>query len=261
MRYILSSTSRPVLKRLAAARTLCAFDFDGTLAPIVRHPSMAAMRARTLALLDRLAEVYPCIVVSGRSRSDLMGKLGEAKVAHVIGNHGREMETATRSTRPPTAAWKTALEFELGSEGGLWVEDKGLSVAVHYRQFPRKAEARHRILMAAQKLEGVQIFGGKQVVNLVEVDAPTKRTALAAERDRLQCEWVLYVGDDENDEDAFAMDGKTVPVRVGKSKRSHAHYYLRAQSEIDKLLGLLVQLRPSHSPGSSGRRDLTIAEI
>jgi trehalose 6-phosphate phosphatase len=72
--------------------------------------------------------------------------------------------------------------------------------------------------------------------------APHKGEALAAERDRLKCKWVFYVGDDENDEDAFALDGKIIPVRIGRKRHSHARYYLRSQAEIDTLLEKLVRL-------------------
>ena len=80
-------------------------------------------------------------------------------------------------------------------------------------------------------------------MNVVGEMAPNKGDALAAERDRLQCNWVLYLGDDENDEDAFALRGNVVPVRIGRKQRTHARYYLRTQKEIDELLELLAQLR------------------
>ncbi|MBM3775732.1 MAG: hypothetical protein FJW37_11310 [Acidobacteria bacterium] len=140
------------------------------------------------------------------------------------------------------------IELELGPVPGLWVEDKGLSLAVHYRQSPGKSEVRRRILRAAQDLERVHVFGGKQVVNIVLDGAPQKGEALIAERERLRCRWVLYVGDDENDEGAFAVGGNMVPVRVGRKQRSHARYYLRTQTEIDKLLELMVMLRESVAP-------------
>jgi len=116
-------------------------------------------------------------------------------------------------------------------------------LAIHYRLCARKAEAERRILAAAKKLKNVRIFGGKDVVNVMAKLAPHKGDALAAERDRLQCNWVLYLGDDENDEDAFALAGNMVPVRIGRKQRTHARYYLRKQTEIDELLELLVKLR------------------
>lgn len=248
MRYLLSRASRAVLRKLAQERTLCAFDFDGTLAPIVEHPEQAGLRDVTRSLLSRLAAVYPCVILSGRARADVLGKLGGVSVERVIGNHGAEGEANTGRMRRQVRRWKAAIEVELGPVPGLWVEDKGLSLAVHYRQSPRKRETRHRILQAAQNLERVRVFGGKQVVNIVVDGAPHKGEALVAERERLQCGWVLYVGDDENDEDAFAIGGNIVPVRVGRNQGSHACYYLRTQTEIDKLLDLMVRLRESVKP-------------
>jgi trehalose 6-phosphate phosphatase len=243
MQHLLSRDSHAILMRLAQERTLCAFDFDGTLSPIVEHPSQAAMRDQTRSLLGRVAALYPCVIVSGRSRADLLGRLSGVTGACVIGNHGAETEATTSKPQRRLEQWKASLELDLGALPGLWVEDKGLSLAVHYRQSPQKTEARRRILVATRNLEQVRVVGGKQVVNLVVDRAPDKGKALAAERDRMECNWVLYVGDDENDEDAFALDGNIVPVRIGRKQRSHARYYLRTQAEIDKLLERLVLFR------------------
>jgi len=235
------------LKSLAQQRTLCAFDFDGTLSPIAKHPNLAGMRETTRTLLSCLAAQHPCVIVSGRSRADLLGKLGSVKV-RVIGNHGAETEATGRTPRRRAPQWKRSLALELAALPGVWVEDKGLSLTLHYRQSPQKAEARRRILAATRDLKQVRVFGGKQVVNVVPDKAPNKGIALAAERDRLQCNWVLYVGDDENDEDAFALEGNIVPVRIGRKRQSCARYYLRTQAEIDKLLELLVLLGEAVKP-------------
>jgi trehalose 6-phosphate phosphatase len=241
MRYLLSRDSRAVVKRLAQERTLCGFDFDGTLSPLVEHPDRARMRVRTRRLLRCLAELYPCIVVSGRARADVIGKLRGADGVRVVGNHGAETETTPSPQQ--VQQWKAELAAELGPLPGVWVEDKGLSLAVHYRQSKQKTEARRRIFAAGRSLKHVHIFGGNQVVNLVVDTAPDKGDALAAERARVSCNWVLYVGDDENDEDAFSLDGNVVPVRIGRKQRSHARYYLHTQVEIDELIQLLVTLR------------------
>lgn len=242
MRYLLSKTSLPLVKRLAEERTLCAFDFDGTLAPIVDHPNLARMRGPTRRLLKRLASLYPCIVVSGRSREDVRGKLRGIPLAGVFGNHGAEAGGGNHEDRR-IEHWKAALQAELGNLPGVWVEDKGSSLAVHYRQSRRPAQSRRRIAEAVAKLNEARTFGGKKVINLVANGAPTKGDAVAAERDRLHCNWVVYVGDDENDEDAFAMKGNLVAVRIGRKKNTHAGYYLRSQAEIDELLKWMARLR------------------
>ena len=54
------------------------------------------------------------------------------------------------------------------------IEDKGFSVAVHYRRARQKEPARRAILDAAQSLNNVRITGGKLVVNLVVPDARHK---------------------------------------------------------------------------------------
>jgi trehalose 6-phosphate phosphatase len=242
MKYILSKTGLDIVNRLGQEQTLCAFDFDGTLSSIVEHPDKAHMRLRTRDLLRRLATLYPCIVISGRARADAIEKLHGVHVARVIGNHGAETDTA-QNPRHLVEEWKNVLEASIGSLPGLWVEDKGLSLAVHYRQATQKAEVRRQILAVARKLKNVYAFGGKQVINLVVDGAPNKGDALAAERDRFGCTWVLYVGDDENDEDAFALEGNVVSVRIGRKLHSHAKYYLRSQVEIDELIDSLIRLR------------------
>src|ERR1039458_5445195 len=155
MHYLLSRASRAILKRLAQERTLCAFHFDGTLWPIVEHPGQAVMSGKTRSLLGRLAALYPCVIVSGRGRADLLGMLRGVKVAGRTGNHGAETEATTRKPQRRLERWKASLELELGALPGVWVEDKGLSLAVHYRQSPQETEARRRILAATRNLDQV----------------------------------------------------------------------------------------------------------
>jgi len=243
MRYLLSQASHPILTRLARERTLCAFDFDGTLAPIAERPEQAEMRARTRRLLARLAAAYPCVILSGRARADVLARLEGVRPERVIGNHGAETGGTVAKARRQIEKWKQALEAAIAPLPGAWVEDKGFSLSVHYRQCPRKAAARRRVLEASRHMRRARVFGGKQVVNLAVAGVPLKGRALASERDRLRCDWVLFVGDDENDEDAFALKGNTIAVRVGRKRESHAGYFLRSQAEIDDLLEVLVERR------------------
>ena len=72
MKNILTEEQHPTLMEFARQRVLLAFDFDGTLAPIVREPEAAAMRQSTSVLLAEVAKLYPCVVISGRLRADVM---------------------------------------------------------------------------------------------------------------------------------------------------------------------------------------------
>lgn len=252
MRYMLSRAARPLLTRLAGERTLYAFDFDGTLVPIAAQPDQVRMRERTGHLLGLLATRCPCIVISGRSRNDVLGYLRGVPLVAVVGNHGAEFDGDQAAGRPLPETWKASLEPALRTLSGAWIEDKGKSLAVHYRQSSRRSLARRKILAAAGELNEVRVFGGKEVVNLVPADAGNKGDALVAERERLHCPAALFFGDDVNDEEAFASAG-TVGVRIGRTKNSRAEYYLRSQAEIDDCLELMLRLTGDSSLGNNGR--------
>src|SRR5262249_8998821 len=155
---------------------------------------------RTKRLLKSLSGLYPCAIFSGRARADVLAKVNGAGIRNVLGNHGAESAAKVDpALRRQTAHWKRVLELAVGDEPGVGIEDKGISLAVHYRRHPNKPAIRRRILRAIARLTGrVRTMGGKQVINLVDAGAPHKGQALAEARDRLRCDWILYVGDDDN---------------------------------------------------------------
>ncbi len=246
MRYLLARANREVLEQFACSRTLLAFDFDGTLAPIVRDPDAAAMRALTRRRLREVALAYPCVVISGRSRDDVSSRVRGIGLREVIGNHGIEPWHAAAPVHHEVRRWIPLLAARLGRLPGVVVEDKGLSLAVHYRRSREKKRDRGRILAAAAGLGEVRVLGGKQVLNILPAGAPHKGLALERARTRLGCDTAIYVGDDETDEDVFALDqpGQLLTVRVGPKKTSSAAYYIRTQAEVDRLLGSLLAFRP-----------------
>ncbi len=249
MRNILSRASREVLQQFAWSNVLLAFDYDGTLAPIVRDADKAAMRASTRRLLARVAALYPCIVVSGRARPDARRWLQGIPLRQVVGNHGIEPWRATRPMMRQVARWAPLLAQRLAGVKGLRIEDKTFSLAVHYRRARAQKAARAAILAAAGGLGPLRVIGGKQVINLLPEGAPHKGLAVERERDRLRRDTAIYVGDDETDEDVFGLDqpGRLLSVRVGPRRASQASYYVKNQAAVDDLLAALARLR--HEPG------------
>jgi trehalose 6-phosphate phosphatase len=245
MRDLLAKAHRGVLEQYASSRTLLAFDFDGTLAPIVRDPERAAMRPATRRLLRDAARVYPCVVLTGRSREDAARRVRGIPVAEVIGNHGMERRHAPARTLLKVRRWIPLLEGRLGRLAGVTIEDKGLSLAVHYRASRQKKRARERILEAVAHLGDVRVIGGKHVVNVLPAGAPHKGVALERARARLGCETAIYLGDDETDEDVFslAQSGRLLAIRVGRKAGSSAPYYIRTQGGIDGVLRSLLAFR------------------
>ena len=88
-----------------------------------------------------------------------------------------------------------------------WAEDKGVSVAVHYRQAPDPRAARAMLLVALQPLaadNGLQLVEGKMVIELVPPDRPMKGVTIERIAGEQALDALLYAGDDYADVDAFA---------------------------------------------------------
>lgn len=246
MRALFSTEGRRALDSLAGARVLLAFDFDGTLAPIVGERDRAAMRPRTSALLARICALFPCAVISGRSRDDVAARLGGAAVKYVVGNHG--IEPGEDLARFEEAARRIGEELarSIAPEIGVEIEDKRYSLALHFRRAPEPERARATIDEAlARSSVPVRVVAGKCVVNVVPEHAPHKGDALLRLASMERADRVLYVGDDITDEDVFALHAPDLllTVRVGSSDDSAAGYFLHDQDEVDALLTRLIALR------------------
>jgi trehalose 6-phosphate phosphatase len=246
MQPLLSPAHRGLLAQFAFSNVMVAFDYDGTLAPIVENPRRARMRPSTRALLRQVAERYPCVVISGRSQREVLGLLGEIPVLAVAGNHGLEPWQGESPYEDVVAGWKPHLQEALGGMAGVKIEDKRFSLAIHYRAARAKKKALAAIHSACEALAEVRQVGGKQVVNLIPQGAPNKGTALERLRKRLHCDTAIYLGDDVTDEDVFALHGPgLLGVRVGAHRTSQAGYYLRDQRQVDAFLRALLDGRPS----------------
>lgn len=242
---ILAPANREILEQFAWSNVLLAFDFDGTLAPIVVDPARAAMRRTTRALLTSATQHYPVIVISGRSRSDVRSRVRGTGVHAVFGNHGIEPWHASERIIRDVRRWLPLLRKRLQHMRGVEVEDKVYSLAVHYRRARAPRAARAAVIAAVSRLDGVRLVGGKMVINVLPAGAPHKGIALERERAKLGCDTALYVGDDETDEDVFGLDrpGQILGVRVGRKAISAAAYFISRQHAIDDLLRTMIDLR------------------
>jgi trehalose 6-phosphate phosphatase len=253
---LLAPLHRETLERYVRSRAVLGLDFDGTLAPIVADRERATMRVSTHRLLRAVAHRYPCVVLSGRSRADVARRLRGVPVVAVIGSHGLDRGRARVATSRKVRRWLAQLKPLLHGEPGIVVEDKGLSLAIHYRAARRKERARDRVVAAVATLRGIRLVGGKDVLNVLPAGAPHKGLALARERKRLRCDTAIYLGDDDTDEDVFALGrhGWLLAVRVGRKAGSAASHFIRGQRDIDRMLRLLLELRPPTAHGRSRRR-------
>jgi trehalose 6-phosphate phosphatase len=249
MRDILHPSHRGILERFAGAGApnpvLLAFDYDGVLAPLVRDPEGAPMRASTRRLLVRLARVYPVAAVSGRSWTHTR-RLTEGVAPYVVGNHGFELLHA----RPVPAevlrrvrGWRRQLEAALAGLPGIHFEDKRSTLAVHYGLARTWRRSERAAFAAANQLAGTRLVPGKKVLNVLPRQFPNKGDAIRALLARLKLGAALYLGDDVTDEDAFAVGPPLVlGVHVGPG-RSLAPWRIASQDGVDALLERLLSLR------------------
>ena len=181
----------------APDETALVFDVDGTLAPIAPRPELARVPEETRAELRRLAERYALVAcLSGRAGLDARKLVGVDGIEYV-GNHGLELHPEARALATAVARFRDTV--------GLPVEDKGLSLAYHYREAEDEAAARAELENVAQSalLVGLDARWGRKVLEVrprVEAD---KGTAIRMLIERAGASRALYAGDDTTDVDAF----------------------------------------------------------
>jgi trehalose 6-phosphate phosphatase len=247
---LLAQVNAGVLQQIAWSNTLLAFDFDGTLAPIVADRDRAAMRARTRRLFERVCARYPVAVISGRSARDVRARLGDAAVPQVVGNHGMDRDDDGAFARDVALA-SAHVSVALADVPGVDLEDKGLSLALHYRASRSRRAARAAILAAVHAAPvALRVVPGKLVINALPARAPHKGDALIRARAAANADTALYLGDDVTDEDVFVLDqpGRLLSVRVGRTRATAAPWYVRDQRAVDTLLARLLALRPAPRP-------------
>ncbi len=215
----------------APGRLLVVSDFDGTLATIQLDPLGARilpLAQHALRRLSRIAAARPerlaVVVLSGRSALDVAARDRVGGIGY-HGNHGIEAGTLARGDRaerlqvagdpaleafvPRAARLGTAVAARLDNPDWLFVEDKGPTVAFHFRQAPDAARARGALLEAIAAVEtelgdhGLVALEGRKVVEFRPLGAGGKGAAVRRLIERLSPGAVLVMGDDTSDAEAF----------------------------------------------------------
>lgn len=209
-------------------------DLDGTLAPIVARPEDVRSEPRRTFVLRRLAERLDrrVAIVSGRTIAEVAAITDNA-VAAIAGVHGLERRNVvgdTSSTLPDPDLAQVAAVFQAlaRAQPQLIVEEKGLSVALHYRALPSACEA---VREAARRLEAATDLVLQEGDMVAELRTPGADKGRAVEA--FMAEWPfqgatpIFVGDDLTDEDGFlaaqALGG--FGVLVGAARRQTVARY------------------------------------
>lgn len=233
-------------------------DYDGTLTRLVSHPADAVLspaRGEILKTLARSSKTRVALV-SGRSLRDLSGMFSAPGIFYA-GNHGLEIKgpgisfvhPAARKGRPVLRRFYRTLLKTMKPFNGVCVENKGLSLSIHYRacHSRRTAERAHAVFLKTfhenGMARGYRLSPGKKVWDLTP-DVPWhKGAAVKAIIKKINTGAVpVYIGDDTTDEDAFPVVRKRgLAVRVGSpGASSKACYFLKSPAEVFKFLKRLL---------------------
>jgi trehalose 6-phosphate phosphatase len=256
MENLFSAWPKLMEKIRQADRILFLSDFDGTLAPVVEKPELAVMSDETRTLLKALTRQhrYTVGIISGRALNDLKSKVDISGIIYV-GNHGFEIEgpginfvnPLVDEIKPFFRILQRILILTLGSIKGIFIEDKGITLSVHYRQV-EDVQA-NDIEYLVQKVidrplsrglfnisKGKKVFDVRPAVNWDKGKAIKLIMKRYGKGGRHSGLLVIYLGDDRTDEDGFKVVekyGNGITVFVGENlSNTSARYLLSSTDEV-----------------------------
>ncbi|MBI2860431.1 MAG: trehalose-phosphatase [Chloroflexi bacterium] len=249
----------------AAEHVLLLSDFDGTLAPIAPRPADAVMPPEVRDKLQSLSQKphRSAGIISGRSLAEVRAMVGIEGV-YYAGNHGLEIEgpdlnyvhPGAEASRKAMSELCRQLSAALGGVEGVIIEDKGLSLSVHYRLVAGDreagvADAFDRTAAPWSSRGKVRITAGKKVWEIrppIDWHKGKAVETLAAQIRSLTGHarlLTIYLGDDKTDEDAFSVlrrpHGWSIFIRDGGDSSS-AEFFLRSPAEVSLFLSRLIEI-------------------
>jgi trehalose-phosphatase len=247
MRYLFDSWDQ-VARRIRTANEIRLYlDFDGTLVAFQANPDQVKLREKTRSALRRLAKhrrVHVAIV-SGRRRESL-AKLLNVRSLEFMGLYG--WEDKSRGPLPArTIKSLSTVRKILGDLAkdlpGVFLEDKGISLAMHFRNtsaaMQRRAKARIRKIVAEFRHD-LHVLRSSSAWDIVPIQVRGKGEALRNALSHIRKPFLaIYAGDDITDEPAFKELSKGITVLVGEPRKTRAQFRLNDSLEVYTFLTLL----------------------
>ncbi len=135
------------------------------------------------------------------------------------------------------SAWMGALTT--GSDG-VWVEKKEFALTVHHRELPPSELSRTRRIVdhiVEPFADTFRVETGKNIWEIIPRELGNKGSAVAHQLAGLPGGTLpVYLGDDQNDEAAFAALPRGITVRVGDGRPTHAQYHLAGIPQVRTFL-------------------------
>jgi trehalose 6-phosphate phosphatase len=250
-------------------------DVDGTISRITAHTNDATVERDTRRDLGRLSKQLDVVaVITGRAIERAQQMVNVTGLVY-IGNHGLEwLVDGAVQYHPEAARARPTLDAALAAihtaapEPGLVVEDKHVSIAVHYRQTADPLDAERRILAALRPFvapgggsPALRLIKGGLVVNLLPALAVDKGAAVRKLVEQYSLRAVAFFGDDVTDLDAIralhalraAGMAQTLAVGVGSAEgppaiRAEADVMLEGVAEVERVLAALARRPNGYNP-------------
>jgi trehalose 6-phosphate phosphatase len=262
MKYLFDVGEGMIEEVRSHSRRAFFLDYDGTLTPIVREPSKAFLPSQyreVIASVVAREGNFVCII-SGRSIEQLREFIG-LKDLFLAGNHGMEIsgpdvayvnEEALRE-KPLLEEIADTLRTTHRDFEGAVVEEKGLTVSLHYRMVPERQHPNVKRSFSqamAQFLasNAIIVTGGKKILEVRPNVVWNKGSAVEwllgylSDRSPEEKPYPTYIGDDETDEDGFrALKSRGLTILVSPRKRSsEASYFIRDVEEVYRFLQFFI---------------------
>lgn len=239
----------PILADPGRAGLFC--DFDGTLSEIIDEPDLARPAAGAPELLASLTDRVGVVgVLSGRPVSFLESLFPPSVL--LAGLYGLEtLRDGVRRDHPSGGTWREVIDDVASSSiangpAGMHVEEKGLSLTLHYRTRPEIAGEVQAFAEKQGARSGLEVRSARMSYELHPPIAVDKGTALLELAGGLAT--VCFLGDDLGDLPAFdALDelerrGATVVRIAVRSSEEPPELVARADAVVDGPAGVLEVL-------------------
>ena len=219
-------------------------DFDGTLVEIAPRPDAVKLEA---GMEDVLIGLHTrtngrIAIVSGRNLVELE-RIMPNYPGVLVGSHGAESridgayETAPEGETTAFIASRDMLRAWVEHYDGVLLEEKPVSLVLHYRQAPDRQSDCEGILDAlSQVMPGFVVRPSKMAVELMPENVSKERAVLGLLEDWRDLT-PIAIGDDRTDEDMFGAVGASggYAIKVGDGETA-AKYRLGGVAEVHALL-------------------------
>ena len=265
MEHLLSAWPDIIQQLKNARHILLLTDYDGTLTNITQRPEEANLPDEIRILLRDLSlqNHLTVGVISGRELTNLQNKVRVNDIIYA-GNHGLEIagpgvnfsNHQAEEMKPQLYTIQQILTEALGKIKGVLIENKGLSLSIHYRMVEqndvkRIADTIDNTIKNIDASGKIKVSVGKKVYEIKPDVDWNKGKAIKLIMGKYGRDGIknvilpIYLGDDTTDEDGFNIIDNYqygISVFVGEAKHnSTARYYLKSPAEVAVFLNMLLE--------------------